>query len=39
MAPKKKGEERPTVTNLNDLKRDIIVGKPVGDRKQALEGM
>lgn len=39
MPPKKKNEQRSQVTNLNDLKSQIIVGKPVKDRKDALEGL
>lgn len=38
MAPKKT-ERRTRVTNLNDLKSQIIVKKPVAARKEALEGL
>ncbi|ROW17436.1 hypothetical protein VPNG_00615 [Cytospora leucostoma] len=38
MAPRK-GDQRPAVTNLNELKSDIIVGKPVKIRKDALEDL
>lgn len=37
--PPKNSPQRSQVTNLNDLKSQIMLGKRVKDRKEALEGL